>query len=409
MSSNSNGTPNKNINIPTRSSGNIVEFNFPPKLIKYFRKMRRLSIERQIEYAGNILIYTTPTGRGIRYLESEASTSQSFTQVNPPGTFFQNFISWHSHPHPIVKNDYEIAGYLPRSYPEVDKNAFSPPSTGDFELYIKNWPNMQVHFILDRYGYYVVDFTRDVNMNQAYINRLLKKCEDFRTKLEADLHRERRQFLIGSTYKGIRFFHCDVKDDRTLNEWKSFINKRYADAFRGEAIRCTFYTYRDNEHPIIHINNQQLVHATGGGVPASNLWRPMPFTNARRAPSVNRHEPPPLPTPVYVGINIFKRSPNNNVFHNASNVLPNSRRNIPTNVNPGLPSIMTNELRARSSDPNYDRRIKKNAANKAAQNLMKRRAGFASLLSIGVRRPSPGNNGPKPPPKSGRISLGRRR
>jgi hypothetical protein len=254
-----------------------------------------MSIAEQVEYAGNILIYTTPSGRGIRYIESEAYTSQSFKHVNPPGTYFQNFISWHSHPHPIVKNDYKITGFNRGVYPELDKNAFSPPSTGDFKLYINNWPNMQVHFVLDKYGYYVVDFTQDVIITEAYKDTLLNKCKYFRTKLDDDLKLNLREVLVTSTYNGIRYFHYDTGTDRALNEWKSFINKRYADAFRGEAIRCKFYTYRDIEHPIIHIDNENLVHATGGGVSVSNLWRPDPTPG---------------------------RSPNNNVFYNAPNVLP---------------------------------------------------------------------------------------
>lgn len=242
---------------PHVRDSDFVDFVFPPNLVAFLKRAYLKGEKEQAEYAGNIRIEPVEEGKGLKYMPSKAHTSGTLNTVEAPPELFTHFISWHTHPHPL--ND-QYRSYQRDARVTPYKNSFTLPSDLDFNIYIENWPTMQVHFIADKYGYYLVDYIQSPNLNPAYMADLKRRIA--RGNVEFAKYMQANPEFFTTFYNGdetgICYYHCrQFGSDASLQKWKKFINDAYADLFQNDAIRCTYYTYSDTK-PLITINNVEL-------------------------------------------------------------------------------------------------------------------------------------------------------
>ena len=128
---------------PTRSKPNsetdlIIKVKLPEKTVQQLRRIMRDTDKKRHEYMGTIDMSRSNNGDIVFNPPSRQTSGNRGTIVGNYSKIDDAYVSYHSHP--------GLEGY------------FTLPSIMDMTRYMEYYPRMQVNIILDRHGYYVIDF-----------------------------------------------------------------------------------------------------------------------------------------------------------------------------------------------------------------------------------------------------------
>ena len=128
---------------PTRSKPNsetdlIIKVKLPLKTVQQLRRIMYDTDKKRYEYMGTIDMTRSNNGDIVFDPPSRQTSGNRGTIGGNYSKIDDAYVSYHSHP--------GIEGY------------FTLPSIMDMKRYIEYYPRMQVNIILDRHGYYVIDF-----------------------------------------------------------------------------------------------------------------------------------------------------------------------------------------------------------------------------------------------------------
>jgi len=215
--------PRKQINA-TRSKPNTesafrIDVKLPEKTIHQLRRIMLLTDKKRYEYMGVINMSRSKNGDIIFDPPSRQTTGNRMTIGGNYSNIDDAYLSYHSHP--------GLDGY------------FTLPSEMDMIRYMEYYPRMQVNIILDRHGYYVIDFiaTRKCDRpNKKYV------LDEFRKTVN------KRVFTnIGYAYEGAALYKS------TITNWKNIIKKEFSNT---KGISIKYYGY--NEKALITLVNKEL-------------------------------------------------------------------------------------------------------------------------------------------------------
>jgi hypothetical protein len=215
--------PRKQINA-TRSKPNTesafrIDVKLPEKTIHQLRRIMLLTDKKRYEYMGVINMSRSKNGDIIFDPPSRQTTGNRMTIGGNYSNIDDAYLSYHSHP--------GLDGY------------FTLPSEMDMIRYMEYYPRMQVNIILDRHGYYVIDFieTRKSDRpNKKYV------LDEFRKTVN------KRVFTnIGYAYEGAALYKS------TITNWKNIIKKEFSNT---KGISIKYYGY--NEKALITLVNKEL-------------------------------------------------------------------------------------------------------------------------------------------------------
>jgi hypothetical protein len=243
-----------NISVSLRNTAN-VNFKLNKQIVNFLKTVADTSTNEQSEYAGIIDIYET-SQNVLRYRKTEAYSSGNYASILPKPSLMKTYITYHSHPHPIHIRDYVAVRKDSRPPTTFTQNSFSLPSVDDFRVYITNYPNMQVNLILDRYGYYVIDFISPV-LGERFKNDTFKELQTviqnhYQTLVDVSI-----EGLYVTKYKNTMYLHSNG-----ISNWKKFINTDYSQMLNKFGLRCMFYPYKEqadisitHAHVFMNVNN----------------------------------------------------------------------------------------------------------------------------------------------------------
>jgi len=215
--------PRKQINA-TRSKPNTesafrIDVKLPEKTIHQLRRVMLLSDRERAEYMGVINMSRSKNGDIIFDPPSRQTTGNRMTIGGNYSNIDDAYLSYHSHP--------GLEGY------------FTLPSEMDMIRYMEYYPRMQVNIILDRHGYYVIDFieTRKSDRpNKKYVLDEFKKTINKRVFTN-----------IEYAYEGAAVYKS------TITNWKNIIKKEFSNT---KGISIKYYGY--NEKALITLVNKEL-------------------------------------------------------------------------------------------------------------------------------------------------------
>jgi len=215
--------PRKQINA-TRSKPNTesafrIDVKLPEKTIHQLRRVMLLSDRERAEYMGVINMSRSVNGYIIFDPPSRQTTGNRMTIGGNYSNIDDAYLSYHSHP--------GLEGY------------FTLPSEMDMIRYMEYYPRMQVNIILDRHGYYVIDFieTRKSDRpNKKYVLDEFKKTINKRVFTN-----------IEYAYEGAAVYKS------TITNWKNIIKKEFSNT---KGISIKYYGY--NEKALITLVNKEL-------------------------------------------------------------------------------------------------------------------------------------------------------
>jgi len=123
---------------PNSETGIIIKVKLPEKTVQQLRRITLLTYRNKSEYMGTIDMTRSNNG-DIIFKPPSRQTSGNYATIGGNYSKIDDaYVSYHSHP--------GIEGY------------FTLPSIMDMKRYMEYYPRMQVNIILDRHGYYVIDF-----------------------------------------------------------------------------------------------------------------------------------------------------------------------------------------------------------------------------------------------------------
>jgi len=215
--------PRKQINA-TRSKPNTesafrIDVKLPEKTIHQLRRIMLLTDKKRYEYMGVINMSRSKNGDIIFDPPSRQTTGNRMTIGGNYSNIDDAYLSYHSHP--------GLEGY------------FTLPSEMDMIRYMEYYPRMQVNIILDRHGYYVIDFieTRKSDRpNKKYVLDEFKKTINKRVFTN-----------IEYAYEGAAVYKS------TITNWKNIIKKEFSNT---KGISIKYYGY--NEKALITLVNKEL-------------------------------------------------------------------------------------------------------------------------------------------------------
>ena len=215
--------PRKQINA-TRSKPNTesafrIDVKLPEKTIHQLRRIMLLTDKKRYEYMGVINMSRSKNGDIIFDPPSRQTTGNRMTIGGNYSNIDDAYLSYHSHP--------GLDGY------------FTLPSEMDMIRYMEYYPRMQVNIILDRHGYYVIDFieTRKSDRpNKKYVLDEFKKTINKRVFTN-----------IEYAYEGAAVYKS------TITNWKNIIKKEFSNT---KGISIKYYGY--NEKALITLVNKEL-------------------------------------------------------------------------------------------------------------------------------------------------------
>ena len=215
--------PRKQINStrtkPDKESAFRIDVRIPEKTINQLRRVMLISDRERAEYMGVINMSRSINGYIIFDPPSRQTTGNRMTIGGNYSNIDDAYLSYHSHP--------GLEGY------------FTLPSEMDMIRYMEYYPRMQVNIILDRHGYYVIDFieTRKSDRpNKKYV------LDEFKKTLN------KRVFTnIEYAYEGAALYKSTIKN------WKNIIKKEFSNT---KGISIKYYGY--NEKALITLVNKDL-------------------------------------------------------------------------------------------------------------------------------------------------------
>ena len=209
---------------PTRSKPNSesafrIDVKLPEKTVQQLRRVMLSSDRARAEYMGVINMSRSNNGYIIFDPPSRRTTGNRMTIGGNYSNIDDAYLSYHSHP--------GLEGY------------FTLPSEMDMIRYMEYYPRMQVNIILDRHGYYVIDFIETRKSDRPNKNYVL---DEFRKTVN------KRVFTnIEDVYEGAAIYKS------TITNWKNIIKKEFSNT---KGISIKYYGY--NEKALITLVNKEL-------------------------------------------------------------------------------------------------------------------------------------------------------
>ena len=209
---------------PTRSKPNsetelIIKVKLPEKTVQQLRRIMRDTDKKRYEYMGTIDMSRSNNGDIVFNPPSRQTSGNRGTIVGNYSKIDDAYVSYHSHP--------GLEGY------------FTLPSIMDMTRYMEYYPRMQVNIILDRHGYYVIDF-----IETRKGDRPIKKYV-----LQEFLKTVRKPVFgkIEIEYEGAGYYKSNITN------WKKIIKDEFSNT---KGISIKYYGY--NELATITLVNKDL-------------------------------------------------------------------------------------------------------------------------------------------------------
>ena len=209
---------------PTRSKPNsendlIIKVKLPEKTVQQLRRIMYITDRKRYEYMGTIDMRRSRNGDIIFDPPSRQTSGNRATISGNYSKIDDAYVSYHSHP--------GLEGY------------FTLPSIMDMTRYMEYYPRMQVNIILDRHGYYVIDFieTRKGDRpNKKYV--LQEFIKTVRKPVFGKIEIE---------YEGAGYYKSNITN------WKKIIKDEFSNT---KGISIKYYGY--NELATITLVNKEL-------------------------------------------------------------------------------------------------------------------------------------------------------
>jgi len=216
VSMNINGLlPRKQINstrsTPIKETNLIITVKLPEKTVQQLRRVMLITNRKGYEYMGTIDM-SRSVNRDIVFNPPTRQTSGNRgTIIGNYSAIDDAYLSYHSHP--------GFEGY------------FTLPSKNDLIRYMEYYPRMQANIILDRHGYYVIDFIETRKNDRPNKKFVLDEYEKTVGK---------------SAFKKIEHVMRNAVYYKThLGKWKKIIEKEFSNT-KGISIKYYGYNQRAN-------------------------------------------------------------------------------------------------------------------------------------------------------------------
>lgn len=223
----------------------------PWTVVREFKNISLQSTRTQSEFTGIIPVRQLQGGPEIAFEPPTRETSGNRNTINTKvvnhGPIFNSYMSYHSHPGllPLVENaSCDFSG----------QKLFTLPSDKDLKIYIINYPRMQVNVILDRYGYYIVDFIESHNLSSNIKNIKNDIVKSYNSIINKSVFTNKSIDVKcpGSRTGCLRYYKS------TIGEWKKLIDKEFKNV-SGSKIRITFHSYCASDKAKITFLNKQFL------------------------------------------------------------------------------------------------------------------------------------------------------
>jgi len=207
--------PRKQINstrsTPIKETNLIITVKLPEKTVQQLRRVMLITNRKGYEYMGTIDM-SRSVNRDIVFNPPTRQTSGNRgTIIGNYSAIDDAYLSYHSHP--------GFEGY------------FTLPSKNDLIRYMEYYPRMQANIILDRHGYYVIDFIETRKNDRPNKKFVLDEYEKTVGK---------------SAFKKIEHVMRNAVYYKThLGKWKKIIEKEFSNT-KGISIKYYGYNQRAN-------------------------------------------------------------------------------------------------------------------------------------------------------------------
>jgi len=207
--------PRKQINstrsTPIKETNLIIKVKLPEKTVQQLRRVMLITNRKGYEYMGTIDM-SRSVNRDIVFNPPTRQTSGNRgTIIGNYSAIDDAYLSYHSHP--------GFEGY------------FTLPSKQDLIRYMEYYPRMQANIILDRHGYYVIDFIETRKNDRPNKKFVLDEYEKTVGK---------------SAFKKIEHVMRNAVYYKThLGKWKKIIEKEFSNT-KGISIKYYGYNQRAN-------------------------------------------------------------------------------------------------------------------------------------------------------------------
>jgi len=207
--------PRKQINStrssPIKETDLIITVKLPEKTVQQLRRVMLITNRKGYEYMGTIDM-SRSVNRDIVFNPPTRQTSGNRgTIIGNYSAIDDAYLSYHSHP--------GFEGY------------FTLPSKNDLIRYMEYYPRMQANIILDRHGYYVIDFIETRKNDRPNKKFVLDEYEKTVGK---------------SAFKKIEHVMRNTVYYKThLGKWKKIIEKEFSNT-KGISIKYYGYNQRAN-------------------------------------------------------------------------------------------------------------------------------------------------------------------
>jgi len=215
--------PRKQINStrssPIKETDLIITVKLPEKTVQQLRRVMLITNRKGYEYMGTIDM-SRSVNRDIVFNPPTRQTSGNRgTIIGNYSAIDDAYLSYHSHP--------GVEGY------------FTLPSKNDLIRYMEYYPRMQANIILDRHGYYVIDFIETRKNDRPNKKYVLDEYEKTVGK---------------SAFKKIEHVMRNTVYYKThLGKWKKIIEKEFSNT---KGISIKYYGY--NQRATITLVNKDL-------------------------------------------------------------------------------------------------------------------------------------------------------
>ncbi len=215
--------PRKQINStrssPIKETDLIITVKLPEKTVQQLRRVMLITNRKGYEYMGTIDM-SRSVNRDIVFNPPTRQTSGNRgTIIGNYSAIDDAYLSYHSHP--------GVEGY------------FTLPSKNDLIRYMEYYPRMQANIILDRHGYYVIDFIETRKNDRPNKKFVLDEYEKTVGK---------------SAFKKIEHVMRNTVYYKThLGKWKKIIEKEFSNT---KGISIKYYGY--NQRATITLVNKDL-------------------------------------------------------------------------------------------------------------------------------------------------------
>ncbi len=215
--------PRKQINStrssPIKETDLIITVKLPEKTVQQLRRVMLITNRKGYEYMGTIDM-SRSVNRDIVFNPPTRQTSGNRgTIIGNYSAIDDAYLSYHSHP--------GVEGY------------FTLPSKNDLIRYMEYYPRMQANIILDRHGYYVIDFIETRKNDRPNKKFVLDEYEKTMGK---------------SAFKKIEHVMRNTVYYKThLGKWKKIIEKEFSNT---KGISIKYYGY--NQRATITLVNKDL-------------------------------------------------------------------------------------------------------------------------------------------------------